>query len=154
MGSENGKRNLFSLDQFIILFAWLGAIFAILYYKVYELVIPSIIAFIILNVALGIWINRTTHPTKRNRLRKYLVIQTIFLFIWCPLLWLILWSNRMDLVPMWVIILVAFYIGIGFVSFKSIFLDHKEERHKTTHKKTTNKKKTKKKTHKKKKKKK
>ena len=147
MGSKIGKRNLFSIDQFIILFAWLGAIFAILYYKAYELVIPSIIAFIILNLALGIWINKTAKPAKDSCFRKYLIIQTIFLFIWCPLLWIILWSDRMDLVSIWVIILVVFYIGIGLVSFKSIFIDHKEERHKkiahkkTTHKKTTHKKK-------------
>ena len=153
MSSEIGKKNLFSLDQFIILFAWLGAIFAILYYKAYELVIPSIIAFIILNIAFGIWINKTIKPAQNNRFRKYLIIQTIFLFIWCPLLWLILWSDRMDLIPIWIIILISFYIGIGFVSFKSVFLDHKEKRNKkTTHKKTAHKKKKyKKKTHKKKK---
>jgi len=143
MSSKIGKRNLFSIDQFVILFAWLGAIFAILYYKAYELVIPSIIAFIILNIALGMWINKTVKPTKNNRFKKYLIIQTIFLFIWCPLLWIILWGNRIDLVSMWVIILVLFYIGIGLVSFKSVFIDHKEERHKkTTQKKTIHKKRT------------
>ena len=124
MGNKIGKKNLFSIDQFIILFAWLGAIFAILYYKTYELIIPSIIAFIILNIALGVWINKTVKPAKNSGFRKYLIIQTIFLFIWCPLLWLILWSNRMDLVPIWIIILVAFYIGLGIVSFKSVFIDN------------------------------
>lgn len=119
MGSETGRRNLFSIDQFIILFVWLGTIFVILYYKTYELVIPSIIAFVILNVALGIWINKTVHPTKKNGFRKYLRIQTLFLFIWCPLLWVILWNDRMELISMWIIILIAFYIGIGLVSFKT-----------------------------------
>ena len=143
MISKIGKRNLFSIDQFIILFAWLGAIFAILYYKAYELVIPSIVAFIILNIALGIWINKTVKPTQNNRFRRYLIIQTIFLFIWCPLLWVILWGNRTDLIPIWIIILIAFYIGIGLVSFKSIFINSKKETHrKTTHKKTKHKKKT------------
>ncbi len=145
MGTKIGKRNLFSLDQFIILFAWLGAIFAILYYEAYALVLPSIAAFIILNLALGIWINETTHPTKNNRLRKYLIIQTIFLFIWCPLLWIILWTDRLDLIPMWVIILVAFYIGIGLVSFKSVFLDSKKTKHKKTkHKRKSHRRKSKK----------
>ncbi len=143
MSSEIGKKNLFNLDQFIILFAWLGAIFAIFYYKAYELIIPSIIAFIILNIVFGIWFNKTIKPRQNNRFRKYLIIQTIFLAIWCPLLGLILWGDRMDLIPIWIIILIAFYIGIGFVSFKSVFLDYKEERHKKTiHKKTAHKKKT------------
>ncbi len=136
MGSKIGKRNLFSIDQFIILFVWLGAIFTILYYKIYELVIPSIVAFIILNLALGIWINKNVRPAKNSCFRKCLIIQTIFLFIWCPLLWLILWSNRMELIPVWIIILVAFYIGIGLVNFKSIFINCKKETHKKkTHKK-------------------
>ena len=135
MGNEIGKRNLFSIDQFIILIALLGTIFAILYFEVYELMIPSIAAFIILNLAIGIWINKTTKPAKDKTIRKYLVIQTIFLFIWCPLLLLILWSNRIDLVPVWIIILVAFYIGIGFVNFKSVFLDHKKATHKRKKKK-------------------
>lgn len=135
MGNEIGKRNLFSIDQFIILIALLGTIFAILYFEVYELIIPSIAVFIILNLAIGIWIGKTTKPAKDRTIRKYLVIQTIFLFIWCPLLLLILWSNRIDLVPAWIIILVAFYIGIGLVSFKSIFLGHKKATHKRKKKK-------------------
>ena len=144
MGSETGKRNLFSIDQFIILFSWLGAIFAILYFKAYELIIPSIVAFIILNLAFGIWVNKTVKPVKNKRFRKYLAIQTIFLFIWCPLLWLILWSNRIDLVPIWIIIIVAFYIGLGLVSFKSIFLDSKaKSRKKPAHKKKKHKRKKK-----------
>lgn len=134
MGNEIGKRNLFSIDQFVILIAWLVTIFAIFYFEAYELIIPSIAAFIILNIALGIWIDKTTKPAKDKTIRKYLVIQTIFLFIWCPLLWLILWSNRIDLVPVWIVILVAFYIGIGLVSFKSV-LDHKKAKTGKKHKK-------------------
>ena len=141
MGNKIGKRNLFSIDQFIILIAWLGSIFAVLYFEAYELIIPSIAAFIILNLALGIWIDKTTHVTKDKRFRKYLAIQTVFIFIWCPLLWVILWSNRTDLVPIWIVIIVAFYIGIGVVSFKSVFLDHKKAKHKkTTHKRKKKKK--------------
>ena len=59
------------------------------------------------------------------------------------MLWVILWGNRADLLPMWIIILIAFYIGIGLVSFKSVFVDGKKEtQKKTTHKKTKHKKKT------------
>ncbi len=128
MSSKKGARNLFSIDQFVILIAWFCAIFAILYLKAYQLIVPSIIAFIILNLALGLWINKIIGPAKLNRFRKYLASQTIFLIIWCPVLWFILWSDRLELVPVWIIILVVFYIGIGLVSFKSVFLDQKEKK--------------------------
>lgn len=128
MGTENGKRTLFSIDQFIILIAWLGAVFAILYLKAYEMIIPSIAAFIILNLALGIWINKTISPAENKHYRKCLVIQTLFLLIWCPLLWILLFTGRTDLIPVWIIILVAFYIWVGVVIFRSIFSGH--HRHK------------------------
>ncbi len=124
MGTESGKRTLFSIDQFIIFIAWLGAVFAILYLKAYEMIIPSIAAFIVLNIALGVWINKTVRPTENKQYRKYLATQTLFLLVWCPLLWLLLFTGRTDLIPVWIIILVAFYIGIGVVSFRSVFFDH------------------------------
>ena len=128
MGTESGKKTLFSIDQFIILIAWLGAVFAILYLKAYEMIIPSIAAFIVLNLALGIWINKTVRPTENKQYRKYLAAQTLFLLVWCPLLWLLLFTARTDLVPVWIIILVAFYIGIGVVSFRSVFSNrHKHQ---------------------------
>ena len=118
MGSENGKKMLFSIDQFIILIAWLGTIFAILYFRAYEMIAPSIAAFIILNLALSIWVNRTVRPA--DNYRKCLVIQTLFLVVWGPLLWILLFTGRADLLPVWIIILVAFYIGIGVISFKGV----------------------------------
>lgn len=121
MGTESGKKTLFSIDQFIILIAWLGAVFAILYLKAYEMIIPSIAAFIVLNLALGIWINKTVRPVENKQYRKYLAVQTLFLLVWCPLLWLLLFTGRTDLIPVWIIILVAFYIGVGVVSFRSVF---------------------------------
>lgn len=124
MGTESGKRTLFSIDQFIILIAWLGTVFAILYLKAYEMIVPSIAAFIVLNLALGIWINKIVRPAENRQYRKYFAIQTLFLLVWCPLLWFLLFTGRTDLVPLWIIILAAFYIGIGVISFRSIFSGH------------------------------
>lgn len=124
MGTESGKRTLFSIDQFIILIAWLGADFTILYLKAYEMIIPSIVAFIVLNLALGIWINKTVRPAENKHYRKYFAIQTLFILVWCPLLWLLLFTGRTELIPVWIIILVAFYIGIGVVVFRSVFSGH------------------------------
>jgi antibiotic biosynthesis monooxygenase (ABM) superfamily enzyme len=124
MGSENGKKLLFSIDQFIILIAWLGAVFAILYLKAYEMMVPSIAAFVILNLAFGIWVNKTVKPTKNAAYKKYLAIQTIFLLVWCPLLWYLLFTSRLDLIPIWIIILILVYIGIVMASFRSIVLNH------------------------------
>ncbi len=114
--SNTRKKILFSIDQFIILIAWLVALFAILYFRAYEFVIPSIVAFIVLNLAIGLWVNRFIFPIQNKSYRKYLTIQTLFLLVWCPLLALILSTNRTDLIPIWTVILVAFYIGLGVVS--------------------------------------
>ncbi len=122
------KKILFSIDQFIILIAWLGALFAILYFKAYELVIPSIVAFIILNLAIGLWVNRFIFPIQNKSYRKYLTIQTLFLLVWCPPLALILSMDRTDLLPLWTVILVAFYIGLGVVSGMRILKNSNEQK--------------------------
>ena len=119
---QNGKKVLFSLDQFIILIAWLGALFGILYYKAYEFVIPSIAAFIVLNLALGLWVHKFVFPVQNKKYRQYLTIQTLFLLVWCPLLALILSMDRTDLVSIWIVILAVFYIGLGIVSGGRLFL--------------------------------
>ena len=122
------KKILFSIDQFIILIAWLGALFAILYFKAYEFVIPSIAAFIALNLAIGLWVNRFIFPIQNKSYRKYLTIQTLFLLVWCPLLALILSMDRTDLIPIWTAILVAFYIGLGVVSGMRILKNRNEQK--------------------------
>jgi hypothetical protein len=123
-----GKRRkevLFSLDQFIILVAWLASVFAILYFKAYDFIVPSIAAFIILNVAVGLWVHHFVFPVQSKCYRQYLTIQTIFLLIWCPLLALILSAGRTDLVSVWIVILAVFYIGLGIVSGGKLFLKRK-----------------------------
>ncbi len=120
MGNKK-KQILFSLDQFIILIAWLAALFAILYFKAYDFIIPSIAAFIVLNIALGLWVHRFVFPVQNKCYRQYLTIQTIFLLIWCPLLALLLSSGRTELISVWIVILAVFYIGLGIVSGGKVF---------------------------------
>ena len=117
---EKRKQLLFSLGQFIILIALLVAIFAILYFKAYEYIVPSIIAFIILNIGIGYWVNKFVYPVQNKSYRQYLTVQTIFLLIWSPLLILILYTQRIDLVSPWIVILVAFYLGLGIVSCRKV----------------------------------
>ena len=119
MGNR-GKQLLFSLDEFIIMLAWLGALFAILYFEAYEFIVPSIIAFIILNLALGVWVDRFIHPIENKSYRQYLTVQTIFLMIWGPVLVLILSAKRLELISIWIAILVMFYLAIGVVSLRNI----------------------------------
>ncbi len=118
--SKKGKQLLFSLDEFLIMIAWLGALFAILYFEAYEFIIPSVAAFIILNLALGLWINKFVHPIENKSYRQYLTIQTLFLVVWGPLLALILGTGRNDLIVIWMVILVVFYLGIGIVSLRKM----------------------------------
>jgi hypothetical protein len=115
MGTENGKKILFSIDQFVILF-----------FKAYDMIVPSIAALIVINVAFSLWINRNAKPAENRVYRKYLIAQTLFLIVWCPLLWLLLFTARTDLVPVWIVILVAFYLGIGILSLKSAFLGRRK----------------------------
>ena len=122
--SDFGKKILFSFDEFIIMIAWLVALFAILYFKAYHLIIPSIAAFVVLNLALGMWIDKFIHPIENKSYRQYLTIQTLFLLVWGPLLALIIVSDRMDLIIVWIIILVAFYLGIGIVSLRKMFREY------------------------------
>ena len=119
MGNK-GKQLLFSLDEFIIMLAWLGSLFAILYFEAYVFIVPSIVAFIILNLALGVWVDRFIHPIENKSYRQYLTVQTIFLMIWGPVLVLILSAKRLELISVWIAILVMFYLAIGVVSLRNI----------------------------------
>ncbi len=118
--SETRKQALFSLDQFIIMIAWLGAIFAILYFETYEFIIPAVVAFLVLNLAILVWVHRFVKPIQNKSYRKYLTAQTLFFVVWGPVLILILSAGRTELVTLWGIILVAFYLGIGVLSGKQI----------------------------------
>lgn len=118
--SAKRKQLLFSLDEFIIMLAWLLALFAILYFKAYEFIIPSIIAFILINLALGIWVDRFMHPIENKNYRQYLTMQTIFLMIWGPVLMLIINADRLELISIWIAVLVMFYLAIGIVSLRKI----------------------------------
>lgn len=124
---KTGKEVLFTIDEFLIMIAWLGSLFAILYFRAYHLIIPSIIAFVILNIAFGLWVNRFMHPIENKSYRQYLTVQTLFLLFWCPLLALILSTERTDLIPVWITILVAFYFGLGIVSGGKMIIRHRGE---------------------------
>ena len=117
---ETGKQVLFSLDQFIIMIAWLCAIFAILYLRAYEFVGPAVAAFLILNLAIWVWVHRFVKPVQNNSYRRYLTAQTLFFIVWGPVLIIILSGNRTELIPLWAIILVAFYLGIGVLSARQM----------------------------------
>ncbi len=126
MDSERRKQALFSIDEFIILIAWLGTLLTILYFKTYEFIVPAIVAFVILNLALGVWVNRFVHPIQKRSYRQYLTIQTLFLLVWCPLLMLILIAKRNDLIMVWIAVLVVFYLGIGVISGRQWIRKHQE----------------------------
>lgn len=126
MGTEKGRHILFSIDEFVILIAWLLSLLAILQFKAYELIFPSILAFIVINLALLFWLNKYTKPAKKNDYRQYLTIQTLFLLMWCPLLALILSMNRIDLITPWIVVLVLFYAAIGVLSFRKLVLNKKK----------------------------
>lgn len=126
--SEMGKQALFSLDQFIIMIAWLGAIFTILYLGAYEFIGLAVAAFLILNLAIWIWVHRFVKPIQNKSYRKYLTAQTLFFIVWGPVLILILSGNRTDLITLWAIILVAFYLGIGVLSAKQMISLSREKR--------------------------
>lgn len=130
MASEKGKQILFSLVQLIILIAWLGTILAILYYDAYDYIIPSIIAFIALNITLGLWVHRFVYPVERKSYRKYLTIQTLFLLVWCPLLFVLITTNRIELISVWIVILVVFYISLGVVSCGAVIKNHSRQKQK------------------------
>jgi len=125
--ADRRKQALFSIEQFVVLIAWLVSLFLILYFKAYHFVAPSIVAFFLLNLAIGIWLHRFMKPIESKGYRKYLTLQTVFLIIWCPLLFLVLMTNgngagagRTELLSLWAAILVLFYIGLGIVSGKQM----------------------------------
>lgn len=126
MASETGKELLFSADQFMMLIAWLAMVFGILYFGMVEYVLPAIVAFIAINAAVFLWMNRIAKPVRRKGYKKYLVMQTLFLIVWSPVLLTILGTGKQDLVSMWVVILVAFYIGIGLLSGREMALTGKK----------------------------
>jgi len=128
--SDRGKQILFSLDEFIIMMAWLGAMFAILYFKAYEFIIPSIVAFVVLNLAIGLWIRHVSYPIEKKSYRQYLTIQTLFLAIWCPLLFIIITAERTDLISVWIAILLVFYFGIGILSGREALKSKKKKKKK------------------------
>lgn len=120
MGTEGGKSFLFSIDQFVLLIAWLAAVFAILFFEAYELIIWSVVAFIALNLAIGVWVHKFVKPVENSSRRRYLIIQTIFLVVWCPLLFVLISANRQDLLNYWIIVIVVFYIGIGIANWSDV----------------------------------
>jgi len=120
MASERGKKILFSLDQLVILIAWVGSILAILHFKAYDFIIPSIIALVALNIALCLWTRRFVFPVKNKRYRKYLTMQTLFLLVWCPLLFVLITTGKAELAPVWIAVLAAFYIVLGIASCGSV----------------------------------
>lgn len=132
--SLKGKQLLFSLDEFIIMLAWLVSLFAILYFKAYIFIVPSIIAFIVLNLALGIWVDRFIHPIENKSYRQYLTIQTIFLMIWGPVLIMIITTDRMELISIWAAILIMFYLSIGVVSLRKLIKKGQVEKKEKTKK--------------------
>jgi len=118
MASERRKQVLFSIDEFVMLLAWLLSVFAILYFEApIELLWLSIVAFVVLNLAVGIWVNKFVKPVQDKGYRQYLTIQTLFLAVWCPLLAVILSTNRLELISLWATILLLFYFGLGIISF-------------------------------------
>jgi len=136
--SLKGKQLLFSLDEFIIMLAWLISLFAILYFKAYIFIVPSIIAFIVLNLALGIWVDRFIHPIENKSYRQYLTIQTIFLMIWGPVLVMIITMDRMELISIWAAVLIMFYLSIGVVSLRKIIKKGQVEKKEKNKKKLSN----------------
>jgi len=116
MGTARGKKILFSIDQFVIMIAWLASLFAILYFRAYHLIAASVSALILLNLAIGAWIHHNVGAHWKKGYKQYLFIQTIFLAIWCPLLMLILVGERLELISVWVAVLLVFYFGLGIAS--------------------------------------
>jgi hypothetical protein len=116
------KQKLFSFDQFLIMFAWLISFFMILYYELsVEYIIVSIVAFIILNIAIGVWVNRFVFPIADKSYRKYLTMQTLFMIVWAPVLFMLMSMDRNDLISIWIIILIIFYFGVGVASGGKMF---------------------------------
>jgi len=116
MGTQQGKKILFSIDEFVIMIAWLASLFAILYFRAYHLIPLSIGALVLLNAALGAWIHHGVGAHWQKGYKVYLIMQTAFLAIWCPLLILILTGERNELISIWVSVLIIFYLGIGIAS--------------------------------------
>ncbi len=116
MGTPQGKKILFSIDEFVIMIAWLASLFAILYFRAYHLIPLSIGALVLLNAALGAWIHHGVGAHWQKGYKIYLIMQTAFLAIWCPLLILILTGDRYELISIWVSVLIIFYLGVGIAS--------------------------------------
>ncbi len=116
------KEKLFSFDQFLIMIAWLISFFMILYYELpVEYIIVSVVAFIVLNIAIGVWVNRFIFPIADKSYRKYLTMQTIFMIVWAPVLFMLMSMDRDDLISIWIIILIIFYFGVGVASGGKMF---------------------------------
>jgi len=120
--SATAKQKMFSFDQFLIMIAWLISFFVILYYKLPSFyIIVSVVAFIILNIAIGVWVNRFIFPIQDKSYRKYLTMQTLFMIVWAPVLFMLMSMNRDDLISIWIIILIMFYFGVGIASGGKMF---------------------------------
>jgi len=108
------------LTPFLVLIFWLLGLWGVLFSGRNELLPLVIIAFFVLNLGVGLWVNRQVKPLQMDDYRKYLILQTSFVFFWCPALGLIFIFRTMNLIPAWIAVLVIFYVGIGYQSGRKL----------------------------------
>lgn len=122
------KREILALMPFVGLIFWLIALFIMLYLNKLEFIIPLIVTFFILNLGAGLYIRKAAKLSNKPEYNKYLKIQTVFLLMWCPILGLIFYFGEMDLLPIWTLVLIVFYVLIGFFTGKCAIKEHKEKK--------------------------